>query len=304
MSDERAGAAGDGRVQDELAAEPKSRYFYSQRLKLHYVDWENSSAPLLVLVHGGRDHARSWDWVAAELRPHFHVVAPDLRGHGESEWSIGGGYALLDYTLDFVQLLDELGRFPVQIIGHSLGGAVALQYAGTFPERVEKLVAIEGVGPPTWALRDAPAPQRMREWFGDMQALTGRQPPPYESLDEAVARMQHANPKLTPEQARYLTTHGTRGDKEGRYRWKFDNQSRAVSPHPFNLPEAKELWRNIACPVLLFRGTDSWLADPEKDGRTKVFRNHRMSSVPDAGHWVHHDQFAVFMAETRKFLGV
>jgi pimeloyl-ACP methyl ester carboxylesterase len=288
----------------ELAAEPTSKYFYSQRLKLHYVDWENANGPLLILLHGGRDHARSWDRVAAELRSHFQIVAPDLRGHGDSQWSVGGAYELNDYTLDLAKLLDELDRFPIHIIGHSLGGAVALHYAGVFPERVEKLVAIEGVGPPSWAVQEAPAPGRLREWIDRMQILEGREPAPYESFDEAVARMQRANPRLSTDQARHLTLHGTRRDEEGRYTWKFDNQSRVVSPRPFDLAEAKALWGNIACPVLLFRGTESWVANPEEDGRTRAFRDPRMIAVAGAGHWVHHDQFYLFMTEVRRFLGL
>src|SRR5262249_36358744 len=79
---------------------PTSHYFYSQRLKLHYVDWGNPEKPPLLLIHGGRDHARNWDWVAEDLRRDFHIVAPDLRGHGDSQWAVGGSYAMVDYTLD------------------------------------------------------------------------------------------------------------------------------------------------------------------------------------------------------------
>jgi pimeloyl-ACP methyl ester carboxylesterase len=298
-----------GEPSDEYSGEdsiscPTSHYLYSQRLKLHYVDWGNSEKPLLLFIHGGRDHARSWDWVADDLQRHFHIVAPDLRGHGDSQWAIGSAYELIDYTLDLAQLLDSLGQFPVQMIGHSLGGAIALQYAGTFPERVSKLVAIEGVGPPSFAVRDAPAPQRMREWIDAMQTLARRCPPPYESIEEAISRMRRANPRLTTGQARHLTVHGTCRDEQGRYVWKFDNHSRALSPHPFNMRDATDLWHNIACPVLLFRGTESWVADPEKDGRMNAFRNCRMIQVPEAGHWVHHDQFEIFRHEVRAFLGV
>ncbi len=127
---------------------PTSHYFHSLRLKLHYVDWGNHDKPPLLLIHGGRDHARNWDWVALDLRRDYHVIAPDLRGHGDSQWAIGSSYSMVDYTLDVAQLLDALKLWPVTIIGHSLGGAIALQYTGTFPERVKKVVAIEGLGPP------------------------------------------------------------------------------------------------------------------------------------------------------------
>src|SRR5262245_7396144 len=112
----------------------KSETYVSQRLKLNYVDWGNEDAPTLLLVHGGRDHARSWDWVAEDLARDFHVIAPDLRGHGDSQWAVGSSYSLIDYVLDVAQLLKQVDRFPVAIIGHSLGGSVSLHYAGTYPD--------------------------------------------------------------------------------------------------------------------------------------------------------------------------
>jgi len=159
----------------------------SQRLKLHYVDWGNTSRPPLLLLHGGRDHARNWDWVAQALREDYHIIAPDLRGHGDSQWAVGGSYATADYVLDVAQLLDALQLFPITIIGHSLGGAVALKYTGTYPGRVHKVVAIEGLGLPPHLIRDTPAEQRMAEWITEMQAFAQRHPHRYKSLDEAVA---------------------------------------------------------------------------------------------------------------------
>ncbi|MGH7856852.1 MAG: alpha/beta fold hydrolase [Candidatus Binatia bacterium] len=281
---------------------PTSHYFYSQRLKLHYVDWGNHSKPLLLLVHGGRDHARNWDWVAQTLRRDFHIVAPDLRGHGDSQWAIGGSYAMIDYTLDVGQLLDALGLFPVTIIGHSLGGSIALQYTGTYPDRVRKVVAIEGLGPPPEMIVDRPAHARMQEWITEMKGLSRRHPRRYSSLEEAVARMRGANPNLNAEQARHLTIHGSYRDEDGTYLWKFDNYVRAASPYLFNMKDARELWQQITCPVLLLRGTDSWASDPEKDGRATAFRNYRAVNIERAGHWVHHDQLEAFLDIVREFL--
>lgn len=281
---------------------PTSHYFYSQRLKLHYVDWGNADKPPLLLVHGGRDHARNWDWVAADLRRDWHVIAPDLRGHGDSQWSIGGDYALVDYTLDLAQLLDAVGIFPMTIVGHSLGGAISLQYAGVYPDRVRKVVAIEGLGPPPGMIQERPAQQRMLDWISEMQALARRRPRRYATLDEAVLRMREANPHLSPEQARHLTIHGSYRDEDGTYLWKFDNYVRAASPYLFNMKEAQEIWSRITCPVLLVRGTESWASDPEVDGRARAFRDPRRVNVEKAGHWVHHDQLETFLRIVRDFL--
>lgn len=284
---------------------PTSHYFYSQRLKLHYVDWGNADKPPLVLIHGGRDHARNWDWVAQDLRRNFHVVAPDLRGHGDSQWAIGGSYALVDYTLDVAQLLAALNLGPVTIIGHSLGGSIALQYTGVFGENVKRVVAIEGLGPPPEMLRDPPpAHGRMRIWIKEMKSLARRHPHRYANLDEAVARMQDANPRLTADQARHLTIHGSFRDEDGTYLWKFDNYVRATSPYLFNMIDARDIWTQITCPVLLLRGTESWASDPEVDGRAKAFQSYTFFNIEGAGHWVHHDQLAIFLRHVREFLGV
>ena len=84
---------------------PESRFHTSQGLRLHYADWGNETAPPLILIHGGRDHCRSWDAMARALQPHFHVVAPDLRGHGESDWMTGGSYALIEHVYDLKRLI-------------------------------------------------------------------------------------------------------------------------------------------------------------------------------------------------------
>ena len=77
---------------------PTSQVYFSQRLRLHYVDWGNPSAPPLLLIHGGRDHCRSWDWVAEVLRDQYHVIALDLRGHGDSGWATGSSYPLAEFV--------------------------------------------------------------------------------------------------------------------------------------------------------------------------------------------------------------
>jgi len=263
-------------AEDPQVLGPTSHYFYSQRLKLHYVDWGNAEKPPLLLLHGGRDHCRSWDWVAADLRRDFHIVAPDLRGHGDSAWAIGSTYSMIDYVLDVAALLKTVDLFPITVVAHSLGARIALQYAGIYPDRVVRLVAIEGLGPPA-----------------------GLTKPP-----SAATRMRDANPHLSEEQARHLTVSGVIRHEDGSYAWKFDNFVRAVSPYLFNVDEAREIWSHITCPVLLVRGSESWAPDPEAEGHAAAFHLPRIMTVEHAGHWVHHDQLAVFLRGVRQFLEV
>ena len=126
---------------------PASHYYISQRLRLHYVDWGNDQATPLVMVHGGRDHCRNWDWVAQILRTDYHIIAPDLRGHGDSQWAVGSAYQLSDYVVDLAQLIHQ--KFPgekISLMGHSLGGTIALIFAGLYPDKVKKVISIEGLG--------------------------------------------------------------------------------------------------------------------------------------------------------------
>lgn len=285
---------------------PTSQFFVSQRLRLHYVDWGNEDAPPLVLVHGGRDHCRNWDWVAERLRRDWHVLAPDLRGHGDSDWVTGSNYAMVDYVYDLAQLVHQKKLAPVTIVGHSLGGALSLSYAGIHPANVARLVAVEGLGPPPAIIAERlkmPIHERLTGWMDSMRALAGRTPRKYASIDEALARMQAENPRLTPEQARHLTVHGVTQNEDGTYSWKFDNYVRAFSPYSFNVEDARALWRRITCPTLLVRGLESWVGDPLADGRADYFANARVVNVDKAGHWVHHDQLEVFLEVVTEFLG-
>jgi pimeloyl-ACP methyl ester carboxylesterase len=256
----------------------------------------------MILVHGGLDHARSWDWVARALRDDFHVYALDLRGHGNSAWAPGALYSVAEHILDLSALADIINGFPVYIVGHSLGGIVTLLYSGVYPERVKKIVAIEGLGPPPDHRVHRPASQRMREWIEGVRKLEHRQPHSYPDLATAVARMKEANPFLSDEVAEHLTLHGTNWNADGSIIWKFDNYARIFAPYGMNMDDAKEVLGRIECPTLLFWGRQSWAQDPEIDGRASVIRNSRLVKVDKAGHWVHHDRLEIFLQETKRFL--
>ena len=282
--------------------EPESRYYESARLRLHYAVWGDESRPPLMLLHGSRDHARSWDFVANALVDRFSVYAPDLRGHGDSDWAIGSQYSVIDYVLDLAKLVETIGRFPVVLVGHSLGGGVVLEYAGTMPHRVAKVVSIEGLGPRGLAHR--PADARMRDYLGYMWDLEKRDPRHYKTFDDAARRMREANRHLSPELALHLTKHGLRRLDDGSYTWKFDNFTRIRSPYEWNNEDARTIWNAIKTPVLLVRGSESWHQDPNRDGRSNAFHDMRSVVVKGAGHWVHHDQFEKFVQVVRDFLAL
>ena len=284
---------------------PTSQSYISQRLRLHYADWGNPDAPHLILLHGGRDHCRNWDWVAEDLRRDYHIIAPDLRGHGDSAWSESGDYSLSAFVYDLAQLIHQQKLAPVRIVAHSLGGNIALRYAGVFPETVSKLVAIEGMGPSPemMAQRTQRGPtERLRAWVADTRKLAGRIPRRYPSIEDAFHRMQAENRHLTEAQARYLTLHGAMQNEDGTYSWKFDNYVRAFSPVDLAPDDLQSLWGAISCPILLVNGAESWASNPETDGRSRYFQNAKVVELEGAGHWVHHDKLAEFLTAVRAFL--
>jgi pimeloyl-ACP methyl ester carboxylesterase len=151
------------------------------------------------------------------------VLAPDLRGHGDSDWVRGSNYHMLDYVYDLDQLVRQRELDGLVMISHSMGGTLASIYAGVYPERLAALVIIEGVGLwPDWSAAQPPQ-QRIDAWIRSTRALAARQPRRYPSLEDAWQRMQQANERLSPEQARHLTRHGSHRNEDGSYTWKFDN---------------------------------------------------------------------------------
>jgi pimeloyl-ACP methyl ester carboxylesterase len=284
---------------------PITNSFISQRLRLNYVDWGNPDAPPLLLIHGGRDHARSWDWVAEELRHDWHIIAPDLRGHGDSSWSPDGNYEMSAFVYDIAQLVHQLNLAPVTIVSHSMGGNIAIRYTGLYPENVRKLVAIEGLGlsPTMQAERDALGIQkRFRQWIEDKRNAAGRTPKRYPNIEAAYDRMKSENAYLTDEQARHLTVHGISRNEDGTWSWKFDNYLNIWAMFDMPREDLLALWHAITCPVLMLYGEKSWASNPEIDGRIEHFSTAKVIEYENAGHWLHHDQFDRFMADVKAFL--
>lgn len=283
---------------------PTSHNFVSQRSRLHYVDWGNPDAPLLILIHGNKDHCRSWDWVAEHLCDRWHVVAPDLRGHGDSDWSPEGRYDFSSLTYDLAQLVFELGAPRAAIVAHSMGAHIALRYAGVYPETLSHLVAVEAVGAPgdlEEQYRQRSVADRYRHWIDTRRGAADRNVRTFASVDEAQARMQSENPWMTDERARHLTFHGLRRTETGQYKWKFDTCLGLWPAADNTEEEVFSLWQRIACPALLIYGSESWQTRMGDD-LVRHVPDVRRIDMAGSNHWPQHDNQDRFLTEITAFL--
>ncbi|MGV6801949.1 MAG: alpha/beta fold hydrolase [bacterium] len=274
-----------------------------------YLIWGDISKPAVILVHGGKDHARNWDWTVAGLIEDYCCITPDLRGHGDTGRAPGAAYDWLHLVSDFAALMEHLRNQnlvkPFALIGHSLGGNIVLHQAALYPEDIVKVVSMEGLGPSIKWHDEAmavPIADRMRRWIGNRLIVDRKKQKRSRTADALVARMQSVHKNLTPDQARHLALHAARHYKNG-WGWKHDPVIAFAPEVRMTAPaEYMSLFSEITCPVLLMRGEDSWASDPVADGRIKAFQNARLVTYAQAGHWMHHDQFDLFLRDIRAFL--
>jgi pimeloyl-ACP methyl ester carboxylesterase len=278
--------------------EPETFSYVSQGLRLNVCAWGSPDAPPLMLVHGSRDHARSWDWIASAFAGRYRVLAPDLRGHGDSEWATGGFYPTEGYVLDLAGLAERLPPFP--LIGHSLGGNIGLRFAALFPQKVTRIIAIEGLSHSP-KLTQKPIETRLADWIARQREIKPARR--YASVAEATARLAAEHPRLDPDFAAHLAHSGVRENPDGTVSFKFDPALRVFPPVEMTAEEAQRLWSLVQCPALLVYGAQSWASNPVTDGRARHFRDARVVTLEGAGHWAHHDQREAFLNEAVRFLG-
>lgn len=266
-------------------------------LVYHLLEWGTEPAHdhTLVLVHGFLDLAWGWSAVAERLAARYHVVAPDLRGHGDSDWiGAGGYYHFFDYVADLDAVIARVGRARVSVIGHSMGGSVAGYWAGTRPTRLHALALLEGLGPPE-AGSDLPA--RTRSWIAQWSAAGPRTTKVMADVEAAAARLRKHDPQLGADAARALALHGTR-PVAGGVAWKHDPLHLTQGPYPYRVEAAGSYWSKVVSPVLYLEGDRSLLRlpDPEVDRRLAIFPSARRQIIAGAGHMLQRDAPAAVAA--------
>jgi pimeloyl-ACP methyl ester carboxylesterase len=262
-------------------------------LRYHVRHWPRDGAPKMFLLHGWMDVSASFQFLADALRGEWDLYAPDWRGYGLTQWGRSDSYWFPDYIADLERMLEHFdSQTPVNLVGHSLGGNVASMYAGIRPQRVAKLVNLEGFGlSPT---RPAQAPKRYARWLDELH-----EPPrlrAYKDFGELAARMRSNNPRLSAERADFLARHwGREAGKEG-VLLRGDPAHKIVNPVLYRYEEVRACWQQVSAPVLWVDAAESdtlkrlGLNEAQHAERRSAFPNLKHVTVSNAGHMLHHDQ--------------
>jgi pimeloyl-ACP methyl ester carboxylesterase len=289
-----------------------SRRLTVRGLSYHVTAWGNPAnvgpaAPPLVMLHGWMDVGMSFQFVVDAFAAERHVIAPDWRGFGLTETPNTDTYWFPDYLADLDALLDQLvpGQ-PIDLLGHSMGGNVAMLYAGVRPERIRRLINLEGFGLPD--SRPSQAPKRYAQWLDDLK--TPQQLRSYDSLDAVAERLRKNNPLLREDRAAWLAVHWSRQDEHGHWVILGDPAHKRANPVLYRKEEVLACWERIAAPVLWVEGdrTDvaKWWGDryPRADfeARLAVVPKLERHVLSPAGHMLHHDQPEALAERIEAFL--
>ena len=271
----------------------RSEFHAIHGLRHHVRIWGDAAAPRLFLLHGWMDVGASFQFLVDSFSRDWHVIAPDWRGFGLSEWARDEGYWFPDYYADLEALADHYqpGE-PVRLVGHSMGGVIASVYAGIRPDRVARLVSMEGLG----LARHTPdqVPVRYAQWLDQLKGSPAFKP--YRSFDDVAARLRKTNPRLPEEHAAFLARHWAKQLPGGEIVLHSDPRHKTFNPYLFRIDEAIACWRRVTAPVLLVSGRQSEIPARMKDTpeqlaeRKGAFRDRREEVLDDCGHMMHHDQ--------------
>ncbi len=300
---------------------PSRSEFVPIRLHRYHVRlWGHPAGAPLVLVHGWMDVAASWQFMVDALADDFlagHlVIAPDWRGFGRSSGPACDHYVFPDYLGDLDALLDHYaGTRSVDLVGHSMGGNVAMMYAGVRPERIRRLINLEGFGMP--ASRPAQAPARYARWLDEIKGLHQGESAlkTYDSAAGVATRLMKTNRRLPQDKADWLAHQWAepRQDEGGATRWHIlgDAAHRIVNPVLFRLDELLALYGRIGAPTLVVEASDDSLGQWWGERFTLAEFHERLQAVPElrrevlseCGHMLHHDQPQALAQQVQDFLG-
>jgi len=271
----------------------------------HFTCWPgDTGSPPVFLLHGFMDCGATFQFVADAMSSPRTLLAPDWRGFGQSGWN-PQGYWYPDYFADLDTMLEDLSPgLPADLVGHSMGGNIAMVYAGLRPDRVRRVVSLEGFGLP-----GAPpqlAPGRYRDWLDQW-----RQPEPasvFPGIEVFAGVLRKRNPRLSPQRADFVARAWSEPLPDGRVRTRFDPTHKRVNPVLYRREEAEACWAEVRAPLLYVAGAESdflsrlqGAGDPQRVRELIPQLEPRV--IAAAGHMVHHEQPEAVAALVEEFLG-
>ena len=292
----------------------RSEFVSIRKLQYHVQVW-GEPAPgktPLVLLHGWMDVAASYQFLVDALSHDHYVIAPDWRGFGQTTTSGVDSFWFPDYLGDLDALLDHYAPdAKVNLVGHSMGGNVAMIYAGVRPERIRRLVNLEGFGMP--ATQPSEAPGRYAKWLDEIKALRQGELTPrgYDSAAGVAQRLMKTNPRLGQDKARWLATHWAREDADGRWLILGDPAHKIINAQLYRLDEVLAVFEHITLPVLMVEASDDSMSFWWKGKLTMAQHRERLQRVPqleiarieNSGHMLHHDQPENLARLIERFIG-
>ncbi len=277
----------NARTQSVAHVEPVDRNVAVNRLRIHYLDWGASGKQPLILLHGIARVAHTFDHLAPHFSQRYHVIAVDMRGHGDSGWDPQGAYLVEDYVRDIEGLVAQLQLRNIVFWGNSTGGRVAQVFAGLHPELVSAVIS-EDVGP------ERPAAISNRRAERMSQEANG-----WASADELFAQAQRDYPRTATAVLRNFVQHGSKQNAEGRIVWKRD-------PAILNGFVPTELWatvRRIKAPIIYILGGASTIVPSEtQDELRRALPQVEIVTMPGLGHYPSDEQPGDFLALVERFL--
>ena len=265
-------------------------------LRLHYLDWGNEGALAVVMLHGLRGYAHTWDPVAEPLHRFFRILALDQRGRGESDWSAPADYRIEQYVSDLESFVDQLELPRFVLIGHSMGGANSIVYAARHPDRVVAAV-IEDMGPGASATSAG---------SGRIKAELRNVPEAFASWGEAEAYWRKQRPTASIDAIQSRMAHTLKEQPGDGVVWKYDLQGIRQARLDSDPSRQVDLWpyvERISCPTLVLRGEHSdFLGRATAEDMRRRNPNIRWAEIASASHYVHDDNLDAFNEQVRRFL--
>ncbi len=288
-----------------LMKNSRSQFVDLRGLRYHVREWGEPGAPKLFMLHGWMDVSASFQFVVDALAADWHVIAPDWRGFGATQWSGADTYWFPDYYADLDALLRHfLPEGQARLMGHSLGGNVAMTYAGIRPARVERVVALDAFGLAPRSPDEAP--EHYEKWLDELAVPAAFHT--YADYDALAGRLRRINPRLQSERAAWLARHHGEDCAGGSVRLRGDPAHRKITPALYRRAEAEACWRRVSAPVLWVEPVEPELrrrlgvSDELHEAATACVRDFSLETIADTGHNLHVDQPEAVARIVERFL--